>query len=394
MRLFRAAFLAAFLFAFMFGGVSSQSAPMVICEYGEPVLYGPAAGPYLFTPHAIVIHHSADSGATAENEALRWEGYRRYHKETVHPGIYPEWTGIYIAQEGYPDGLSWPNQRDYNDIDYHYGVGISGTIYQGRDPRTVGWHAGGALPGMPEINTYSLGVCFIGDFTYNPPNNSQYWAGVKLVADLCIQYKISFTEIYGHKEIRWSTACPGNAFPLSQFKEDVRMQIAGFYDFDYSHWAWADVRKLTSSGLVKGYGDKTLKPENPITRAEFIYTLWNLAGSPSTSGGGFVDSWAHWANKAISWASTNGYVKGYDDGYFRPDQSITRAEIATVLFRYLQPLPVLANLFYDTNGHWAQVYISSVAHQGIIQGYPDGTFRPDNTATRAEAFAMIARIKK
>jgi hypothetical protein len=246
---------------------------------------------------------------------------------------------------------------------------------------------------MPEINTYSLGICFIGDFTYNPPNNSQYWAGVKLVADLCIQYKISFTEIYGHKEIRWSTACPGNAFPLSQFKEDVRMQIAGFYDFDYSHWAWADVRKLTSSGLVKGYGDKTLKPENPITRAEFIYTLWNLTGSPSTSGGGFVDSWAHWAHQAISWASTNGYVKGYDDGYFRPDQSITRAEIATVLFRYLQPLPVLANLFYDTNGHWAQVYISSIAHQGIIQGYPDGNFRPDNTATRAEAFAMIARIK-
>jgi len=394
MRLIRAAFLAAFLFAFMFGGVSSQSAPMIICEYGEPVMYGPAAGPYLFTPHAIVIHHSADNGATAENEALRWEGYRRYHKETVHPGIYPEWTGIYIAQEGYPDGLSWPNQRDYNDIDYHYGVGISGTIYQGRDPRTVGWHAGGSLPGMPEINTYSLGVCFIGDFTYNPPNNSQYWAGVKLVADLCIQYKISFTEIYGHKEIRWSTACPGNAFPLSQFKEDVRMQIAGFYDVSYSDWFWPYIQAATSKGILKGYEDKTFKPESPITRAEFVTVLYRLANGKPEPTTLFWDTYGHWAINAISWAKANNIVFGYQDGSFRPDEPLTRAEAAAILARYLnlEPFP---NYYYTDipAGYWASDQIGACLKAAILVGYSDWTFKPENLFTRTQMAITLTRVK-
>jgi len=358
-------------------------------EYGEPVMIGTQIGPTYFTPKAIVIHHSADAGVTPENEATHWEGYRHYHMETVHPGVYPEWIGIYPAQQDYPDGLSWPNQKDYNDIDYHFGIGPSGTVYPGRDARTIGWHAGGALPGKPEINTYALGVCFMGDFTYNPPNSTQYWAGVKLVANLCIQYHITFDQIYGHKEIRGTTSCPGNAFPLAQFKEDVRMQIAGFWDVSYNDWFWEALKELTSSGIVRGYDDKTFRPNQYITRAEFVYMLWKASGSPASTST-FPDTQTHWAREAIGWAIDNKLINGLPDGNFYPDWPVTRAAMAKITYFYK---PTFANRYYaDVSfSHWAFGYITANAY---MTGYSDGTFRPDNPTTRAEACAVIARIIK
>ena len=182
---------------------ASAFVPIVPIEYGEPPMIGPHAGPIFFTPKAIVIHHSGDLNVTAENAVWQWAGYKRFHMETVHPGIYPGWTGIYIAQEGYPDGLSWPNQYGTNDIDYHGGIAPGGAYFPGRDLRTVGWGAGGNLPGMPEINTYALHLCFMGNFNNHAPDEEQYKTGVAKVAEWMIQSNIPFDQLYYHYEIRY-----------------------------------------------------------------------------------------------------------------------------------------------------------------------------------------------
>ncbi len=382
---------------FTFAPVPSRTIPIMPTECGEPTLIASQSDDgSFFTPRAIVIHHSGSWPWDGYDNWDMWAGYRRYHMETVHPGVWPQEIGKLVAQEGYPDGLTWPDRLGRNDIDYHWGVGTNGEIIPGRDEREVGWHAGGRLPGKPEINTYALGVCFIGNFCETAPTEIQYQAGVKLVAELALKYKINFQEIWGHWEIRYlagegiSTSCPGRYFPLEKFKEDVRMLIAGFYDISYQHWAFPSVLKLCQLGIVRGFENKTLHPSGMITRAEFIYSLWKIAGAPPST---YYpsDTIEHWARDAISWGYRYKFIAGYPDGTFRPDRPITRAETAKIVSGYLSRPPVPACSFVDVNiFHWAAGYIYSV--RDLLQGYPDGTFRPDNQTTRAEAFVILGGL--
>ncbi|MDI3279934.1 MAG: S-layer homology domain-containing protein [Bacillota bacterium] len=98
-----------------------------------------------------------------------------------------------------------------------------------------------------------------------------------------------------------------------------------------------------------------------------------------------------WARPAIEQLVQTGVIKGYPDRTFRPDRSITRAEFATILAKAFHLDPAHQVSFKDVRGHWARSYIAALAEQGIIQGYPDGTFRPQNKITRAELTSMIIR---
>jgi hypothetical protein len=125
-----------------------------------------------------------------------------------------------------------------------------------------------------------------------------------------------------------------------------------------------------------------------------VYLLWKLNNSPSVSDYTFVDVSNHWAKDAITWAVSKNYVQGYANGMFMPDKYISRAEMAKIMFNYEQPLPVLESFFSDVpDNHWAKIFISSCYMANIISGYPDGTFRPDSNATRAEAVTLIERAK-
>jgi len=377
---------------------------IVPTEFGEPPMIGTHIGPTLFTPRAIVVHHSGDDGATAENAAWRWAGYRRFHMETVHPGIYPEWYGYYVAQEGYPDGLSWPDQYGTNDIDYHGGIAPGGAYFAGRDLRTVGWGAGGNLPGMPEINTYALHLCFMGNFNNHVPDAEQYKTGVVKAAEWMIQFKIPFDQLWYHWEIRYldgqgrGTDCPGYSFPETQFREDVRMAVAGFYDLAYNDWEWSAVQKLTSTKVITGFGNKYLYPDAMLTRAEAVNLLWKLSNTPSgfTSFPGFTDVSDSWAYDAILWAKLNGIVKGYPDSTFRPNAPLARAELCAMIYRWKSKELFLAiSNFPDVPiTHWAATYIGACRAAQFVNGYEDGTFRPNNAITRAETFALIARVVK
>ena len=148
---------------------------------------------------------------------------------------------------------------------------------------------------------------------------------------------------------------------------------------------------------VIGYTDGTIRPNNDISRAEVATIFFRLLTDEArtqytTTAGNFTDVKAGmWCNRAIATLTNMGIIKGYTDGSFQPNKSITRAELATIIARFAK-LDVNTETFSDINGHWAQKNIELAAGNGWINGYEDGTFRPNNNITRAETFAMINRV--
>ena len=148
---------------------------------------------------------------------------------------------------------------------------------------------------------------------------------------------------------------------------------------------------------VIGYTDGTIRPNNDISRAEVATIFFRLLTDEAreqytTTAGNFTDVKAGmWCNRAIATLTNMGIIKGYTDGSFQPNKSITRAELATIIARFAK-LDVNTKTFSDITGHWAQKNIELAAGNGWINGYTDGTFRPNKSIIRAETFAMINRV--
>ena len=146
-----------------------------------------------------------------------------------------------------------------------------------------------------------------------------------------------------------------------------------------------------------GYEDGTVRPEGSITRAEVATIFFRLLTDESrdkfwSQTNDYTDVPADaWYNSAVSTLSNAGILDGYEDGTFRPDGNITRAEFATITARFLEASYDGGNCFPDIDGHWAAEYINEAANAGIVDGYEDGTFRPQQNITRAEAVTMVNR---
>ncbi|MDF2630842.1 MAG: lectin, partial [Symbiobacteriaceae bacterium] len=151
----------------------------------------------------------------------------------------------------------------------------------------------------------------------------------------------------------------------------------------------------THKPYILGYPDGTFGPERSITRAEVATVLARILelDYTDTKNPGFTDTVdGAWYNGYVNAIRKSGIMIGYPDGSFGPNAPITRAEIATVLAR-LRGLSLAAEAaFADTIGHWSQQYVSAVRKEGIMNGYPDGTFKPQQNMTRAEFVTAINRL--
>ena len=150
-------------------------------------------------------------------------------------------------------------------------------------------------------------------------------------------------------------------------------------------------------GYIIGYPDGPVRPEGTITRAEVATIFFRMLTDESraeywsqTNSYPDVASTA-WYNNAVSTLSNAGIIGGYEDGTFHPDGAITRAEFATIAVRFFDATYDGKDLFPDIDGHWAQDYINQAADNGLVTGYPDGTFGPDRLITRAEAMTLVNR---
>lgn len=142
---------------------------------------------------------------------------------------------------------------------------------------------------------------------------------------------------------------------------------------------------------------KPVRPEGKITRAEVATIYFRMLTDESrtkfwSQNSGYSDvKTGDWFNNAVSTLSNAGIIAGYEDGSFRPNGYITRAEFATIAARFFDVTYNGKDLFPDISGHWAKDYINQAANKGFVNGYEDGTFKPDRNITRAEAVTLVNR---
>ncbi|MDF2921730.1 MAG: S-layer domain protein [Paenibacillaceae bacterium] len=163
------------------------------------------------------------------------------------------------------------------------------------------------------------------------------------------------------------------------------------------HWAAEDINKLAAFGCISGYPDGTFKPGGWITRAEFVKILVSCLQLKKKDSKIFSDTEAHWARDIIATAYSHGIVSGYDGTIFGPDKPLTREHMAIMIVNALK-LPVADEEtdFRDVAdlSHRSKAAIAIARKYDVINGYPDMTFKPMGSATRAEAAVVVARALK
>ena len=149
---------------------------------------------------------------------------------------------------------------------------------------------------------------------------------------------------------------------------------------------------------IVGYPNGNVEPNGNITRAEVATIFFRLLTEEvrtanSTQSNSLSDvTRGQWFNHAVSTLSSMGIVKGHNDGTFAPNAPITRAEFAAIAARFDDKANTTAVDFSDIASHWAKDEISAAANNGWINGYTDGTFRPNSKITRAEAMTLVNRV--
>ncbi|WP_048602041.1 S-layer homology domain-containing protein [Rubeoparvulum massiliense] len=187
--------------------------------------------------------------------------------------------------------------------------------------------------------------------------------------------------------------------------QQFQAQANGLVDIN-GHWAEAGISSITKAEIMEGYPDHRFQPDRPLTRAEAVtlfqrLTQQNIQESTknlvrTNSYGTFKDlSTSHWAYEQVMWALATNLVIGYEDGSFQPDQALTRAEFAALFARFqgkdedsllIQDLP-----YGDCFQHWALPFLSYTQSLGLIHGFPDGNFHPDQPISRAEVATILTR---
>ena len=217
--------------------------------------------------------------------------------------------------------------------------------------------------------------------------NSGYRAGswdTTPVGNAKVEKDTVFTYTYAKKSSSGGGGGGGSHKPTVTIPDDVPTGLNGD-----DHYAY-----------IVGYPDSTVRPQNGITRAEVATIFFRLLtdetrNANSTKSNSYSDVAAGaWYNHAVSTLSAMGIVKGDSHGKFNPNAPITRAEFAAIAARFDDKANTTAVDFSDIASHWAKNEISAAANNGWINGYTDGTFRPNNKITRAEAMTLVNRVLK
>jgi hypothetical protein len=180
---------------------------------------------------------------------------------------------------------------------------------------------------------------------------------------------------------------------------EAKAETLSFKDVASSHWAYKEITDFASKEYIEGYADNTFLPGNNISRAEFAAVLIRALElkevKPAAASFKDVNS-GSWCCSYVETICSKDLMKGYADGSFKPNENITRQEIAAVLVRALGKDKEQAGqlVFADKSAvsGWAKDLVSIAVAEGLIQGYQDNTFGPQKKSTRAEAVIMFSRM--
>jgi len=245
------------------------------------------------------------------------------------------------------------------------------------------------------------------------PNTTYYYRTFIRNASRNYEYgnRISFKTLSGYElEVEYYTS-DGSVVGRETFRfaegytlTEDDLTVPAHYILTDQSWSYTVKREGTievavggqEKAFINGDSDNTFRPDQAIIRADVARVLYTLYGeNKSYSHSPFKDvSLMESYSTAIAFVEDKGYMEGYSEGTFRPHISITRAEMAVVMTKvYGLDTKNIPIGFYDVNGHWGRDYISAVAEEGFLNGYEDGSFRPEATITRAEATAMFAKAE-
>lgn len=174
-----------------------------------------------------------------------------------------------------------------------------------------------------------------------------------------------------------------------------------FTDIDQSQWYHEGVDYALTNGLMNGTSDTTFEPDSTTTRAMIVSVFYRLDGSPAVAQAGFADVSADaWYADAVAWGEANGVVNGYSAEEFGPNDSITREQMAAILYRYAQYKGIDVSAQANLSGYadaalvsdWANTSLSWANAEGLISGMSDTELAPTGTATRAQVAAILMRF--
>ena len=197
----------------------------------------------------------------------------------------------------------------------------------------------------------------------------------------------------------WTSPTWGaDAYPTAVWK------TSGYFDVKPGSWYEQSVQYATEHGLMNGTGTNTFEPESTMTRAMLVTVLWRYANAPKPGANPFTDvPNGKWYTDAVAWAAENGVVNGVGDGKFEPDGSVTREQMATILYRYAQKVGI------DTSKHtelsafpdasrvsaYAREPMQWIVAEGVIGGSRENGqdwLNPQGNATRAEVATILMRF--
>lgn len=176
-----------------------------------------------------------------------------------------------------------------------------------------------------------------------------------------------------------------------------------FADVAKGSWYYEGVRYAYENSLMSGTGEGTFSPDLPTSRGMLVTILYRLAGSPAAGSASFTDvAKGQWYADGVAWASANGVVSGYPDGSFRPNDTITREQMAAILYQYARiqgklddsraDLSIFSDL--DSLSAYAKEPMSWAVAQGLFSGVSADTLAPGGSTTRAQAAVILTAFSK
>ena len=190
----------------------------------------------------------------------------------------------------------------------------------------------------------------------------------------------------------------------SDCPRDGSCPLAAFSDTDRNAWYHDGVHYCVENGLMSGYRNGIFGPDQPLSRGMLVQILYSLEDRPAASGTGIFEDVPDdaWYSDAVNWAASVGIVGGYGNGMYGPDDSITREQLAAILYRYAQYKEYDVSVGEDTNilsytdaskiSEYAIPAMQWACGAGIIGGITDSTLAPEGTATRAQVATMLMRF--
>ncbi|MDQ0252778.1 hypothetical protein J2S74_000150 [Evansella vedderi] len=175
---------------------------------------------------------------------------------------------------------------------------------------------------------------------------------------------------------------------------DAPLPAGQFHDVPRGFWAHSEISAMSSQGYIVGFENSFFRPNEQITRASVAAIIARVEGLNGSSNNHFSDvPSGHWAARSIAATVDAGFMGGNGDGTFRPNAPMTRAEVASVFDRVFDLRSgAQSRQFSDvSSNHWARVPIQRMAASGITVGYSDGTFRPNSPISRAEFAVFLHR---